>query len=567
MNIRQFFMGSSSVDPIALRFAVEAQRAGIAGRTCALALGAILIAQWTDWPFALVWASVVAFWDLCIAQFVYSRLVMPRIDTNVVEAERMAALSTFVGSALYCSAWVTAWSIGSNGSGFVAGVWLGITIIHGLVYFSNVRLIFMACLVPAALAATLMPFFIAPASGGAFVMSVAAIQIVLLSIGAANDRSRLVADLEITRAQRAAAEEANRAKSQFMANMSHELRTPLNAVIGYSEILEEDLEADGKEGGASDAARIRKAARHLLGLINDVLDLSKIEAGRMDMVIAPVDVAALLNDVVDQVRPMVEAGGNTLVVTAPENLDFRLTDGGKLGQCLLNLLSNAAKFTAYGRIEMRVTQSPEGLAFEVEDSGIGISPEDAIRLFQPFTQVDESLTRRQGGTGLGLVITRRLAELMGGGVSFISTPGQGSTFTLRVAAETVGAAVHPATRDCVLIVEDEANARDLIARALAALPLDVRMATSVADGIKAFHALQPVAVVLDVHLPDGSGWEVLAEVRRSRPDTPVLVITVDDDRARALALGASEHIVKPADREEIAAAVRRLALPRVELAA
>jgi DNA-binding response OmpR family regulator len=157
--------------------------------------------------------------------------------------------------------------------------------------------------------------------------------------------------------------------------------------------------------------------------------------------------------------------------------------------------------------------------------------------------------------------------MMGGGVSFTSAPGQGSTFSLHIAAETVGVAVRPATRDCVLIVEDEANARDLIMRSLAALPLDVRIAANVADGIAAFQALDPVAVVLDIHLPDGSGWEVLAAIRRARSDTPVIVMTIDDDRARALALGASEHILKPADREEIAVAVRRLALSRTAVAA
>jgi len=436
-----------------------------------------------------------------------------------------------------------------------------------MVYFSGVRILFMAALAPPAIAAMVMPFVIAPEAGGAITMSIVAAQVVLLSIVAANDRNKLITDLETTRAQRAAAEEASKAKSQFMANMSHELRTPLNAVIGYAEILEEDLDADGKTEGAADANRIRKAARHLLGLINDVLDLSKIEAGRMELAIAPVDIEALVSDVMDQVRPMAEANGNQLVLTMPEVVTPKLTDGGKLGQCLLNLLSNASKFTKEGRIELRVSPTADGVAFEVEDSGIGISPADARRLFQPFTQVDESLTRRQDGTGLGLVITRRLAELMGGDVSFTSVQGEGSTFSLRIAAETVGAALQPTSRACVLIIEDEASARDLTRRALANLPFDVRMAANVADGVAAFRALDPAIVVLDIHLPDGSGWDVLAAIRQSRPQTPVLVVTIDDDRNRALALGASEHIVKPADREDIAAAVLRLATREEAVAA
>jgi signal transduction histidine kinase/CheY-like chemotaxis protein len=557
MNIRQFFLGQGT-DPEALRFAVDAQKAGLGGRMAALALAAVLIARWTDWPLALLWAGVVAVWDVQVAQAIYNRVVAPKLDTDPKRAEIIAAISTGIGAALYCSGWVVAWAIGGKVAGFVAGAWLGITVIHALVYFSTMRIVLIAALAPAALSSVIMPFVIAPEAGGAIVMAIVAAQVILLSLAAANDRNKLVADLEATRAQRSAAEEASKAKSQFMANMSHELRTPLNAVIGYAEILEEDLDADGKTDGAADAQRIRKAARHLLGLINDVLDLSKIEAGRMDLAIAPVDIKALVEDVVDQVRPVAEAKGNVLVVTMPETLEPKLADGGKLGQCLLNLLINAAKFTTDGRIELRVLRTADGVAFEVQDSGIGIASADAKRLFQPFTQVDESLTRRQDGTGLGLVITRRLAEMMGGDVTFASTLGEGSTFTLKIAAETVGAALKPTTRDCILIIEDEASARDLTRRALSNLPFDVRMAANVADGLAAFRALDPVAVVLDLHLPDGSGWDVLAEVRRTQPRTPVLVVTIDDDRTRALALGASDHIVKPADREQIAAAVLRL---------
>ena len=348
--------------------------------------------------------------------------------------------------------------------------------------------------------------------------------------------------------------------------MSHEQRTPLNAVIGYAEILEEDLHADGKSQGAADANRIRKAARHLLGLINEVLDLSKIEAGRMELAIGRCDIARIVADAVEQTRPTAEANGNVLAVDMPENLPPVLADGGKLGQCLLNFLSNAAKFTAAGRIDVGVTLDREVLQLEVHDTGIGIAPADARRLFQPFTQVDDTLTRSAGGTGLGLVITRRLAELMGGGVSFTSAPGVGSTFVLRVAVEAAPVE-GPTMRSCVLVVEDEASARDLTRRALAALPFDVRTASTVADGIAAFRALDPALVVLDVHLPDGAGWEVLAEIRRLRPATPVLVVTIDDDRARALALGANDHIVKPADRDHIAATVARLTTARAAVAA
>lgn len=356
---------------------------------------------------------------------------------------------------------------------------------------------------------------------------------------------------------RAAAEQASQAKSQFLAVMSHELRTPLNAVIGYSEILQEDLEVEGRIDSASDAARIRKAARHLLSLINDILDLSKIEAGRMELHLAPLDITALVQDVVDQVRPVAEARGNRLVVSIPDDLVPKMADVGKLRQCLLNLLSNAAKFTKDGQIELRVSRLPIGLRFDVHDTGIGISPEDALRLFEPFTQVDSTHTRSQQGTGLGLAITRRLAELMGGDLTVASTPGAGSTFTLTIAAARAPTEMAP-THDCILIIEDEPDSRELIRRALAPLPFEIRTAVSAADGLAAFEALKPILVLLDIHLPDGSGWDVLTHMRSERPDMPVLVVSVDDDDGRASRYHASEFLAKPVDRERIATAVRRL---------
>ena len=292
----------------------------------------------------------------------------------------------------------------------------------------------------------------------------------------------------------------------------------------------------------------------------------------MELAIGRCDVNQIVADAVEQTRPAAEANGNAITVCVAEDLAPVLGDGCKISQCMLNFLSNAAKFTNDGRIDVQVAIEGGELVFAVHDTGVGIADDDAKRLFQPFTQVDESFTRRAGGTGLGLVITQRLAELMGGGVALASTSGQGSTFTLRVPVEIAPIeAGHldtaPTARACVLVVEDEACARDLTRRALAALPFEVRTADTVAEGIAAFRALDPALVVLDVHLPDGAGWEVLAEIRRTRPGTPVVVVTIDDDRARALALGACEHIVKPADREHIAATVLRLASARAMIAA
>ena len=236
------------------------------------------------------------------------------------------------------------------------------------------------------------------------------------------------------------AEAASHAKSQFLANMSHELRTPLNAVIGYAEILEEDLALAGQEQSVSDAGRIKAAARHLLALINEILDLSKIEAGRMDLDARPVSLVDLVHDVRVTVEPLARARGNRFEVDVA-GLGTAVIDDTKLRQCLLNLLSNACKFTQDGLVRLSGARRPDGtLEFVVQDSGIGMSREQLTRLFGRFVQADSSTTRRYGGTGLGLVITRELARLMGGDVTATSVDGVGSTFVLTVRADSAAPA-------------------------------------------------------------------------------------------------------------------------------
>jgi signal transduction histidine kinase len=231
--------------------------------------------------------------------------------------------------------------------------------------------------------------------------------------------------------ERAQAVAANKAKSSFLAVMSHELRTPLNAVIGYAEILEEDLQYAGMNQAHQDASKIRNAARHLLGLINQVLDLSKIEAGAMETENVDYDPAAIVREVCDTIRPMVEAAGNTLAVSAV-GLGPAVGDPTKLRQCLLNLASNATKFTANGVIRIEASSNPHMLEFRVSDTGIGMTQDQALRVFEPFVQADGSTTRKYGGTGLGLAITRKLARLMGGDVQVESTLDEGSVFKLTV---------------------------------------------------------------------------------------------------------------------------------------
>ncbi len=244
-------------------------------------------------------------------------------------------------------------------------------------------------------------------------------------------------EAELERA-RADAEDGNRIKSEFMANMSHELRTPLNAVIGYSQMLQEDAVDAGDASAAADLAKIESAGNHLLGLINDVLDLSKIEAGRMQAHIETFDVAALAEDVRLMVEPLAAANGNTLTVTLEPGLGRIDSDVTRLRQCLLNLLGNACKFTSAGRVALDVRRSGAHLVFSVSDTGIGMTPAQSARLFEAFYQADSSTTRKHGGTGLGLSITRGFARMLGGDVTVQSRAGEGTVFTMTLPLEPTG---------------------------------------------------------------------------------------------------------------------------------
>ncbi|MGE0813141.1 MAG: sensor histidine kinase [Vicinamibacterales bacterium] len=242
---------------------------------------------------------------------------------------------------------------------------------------------------------------------------------------------------------RTAAEQASAAKSEFLANMSHELRTPLNAILGYSEMLAEDARASGAHSTAADLEKVSGAGRHLLNLINDVLDLSKIEAGRMDVHADTVDVAAVVRRVLDTSGPLAAAGGNTLTVDGLAALGTIESDALKLQQALQNLVGNACKFTSHGRVHVSCGRERAGgadwIVVDVEDTGIGMTDDQVARLFTQFMQADTSTTRAYGGTGLGLAISQRLCHLMGGAITVRSQEGQGSTFTLRLPAVIPGA--------------------------------------------------------------------------------------------------------------------------------
>lgn len=366
------------------------------------------------------------------------------------------------------------------------------------------------------------------------------------------------------------AQQANLAKSQFLANMSHELRTPLNAIIGYTEVLKDELEAAQMERSIDDVQWIYGSAKQLLGLINGILDLSKIEAGGMDLDIHEFEVEEVLREVVAMLEPIAAQKNNSLHVQIDPTVSTAHSDSTKLRQCLLNLGSNACKFTEGGHVVITARVENGKLIFAVSDTGIGMTPEQLDRLFQPFVQADASTTRRFGGTGLGLIISGRFAEMLQGSIDVHSNPGVGSTFTLSVLADMRTAhalnqsdALNPvdagprAERDgakpLALIVDDEPSSLQLLTRVAEQAGYQVSMATDGEKGLSVARSERPDLILLDIGMPNVDGWEVLDALDKESDlrSIPAVVVTVDDDRRRALAAGASDHLVKPVNREEL----------------
>jgi adenylate cyclase len=381
---------------------------------------------------------------------------------------------------------------------------------------------------------------------------------------------------------RDAAMEATVAKSRFLANMSHELRTPLNAVIGITEMLIEDSEEAGNRSAREPLERISRAGKHLLQLINEVLDLSKIEAGKLEINYETVDVAALVDDLVGEVEPLAAKNANRFVAECAPDIGTVRSDPTRLRQIIFNLLSNACKFTERGRVSLSVSRSHsnggEFISVRVADTGIGMTEEQLGKLFQEFSQADSSTTRKYGGTGLGLAISDRLCHLMGGTIEVESRLGVGTTFTMRLPADRVSVAavvptaatpaehIRPARTNRVLVIDDDATVRDLMRRYLSREGFDVVTAAGGREGLEFARELHPSVITLDVFMPDLDGWSVLqtlkqdADLRR----IPVIMMTISDEKQKGITLGASGYLTKPVDRAQLAQLLDRFktAMPR-----
>ena len=367
--------------------------------------------------------------------------------------------------------------------------------------------------------------------------------------------------------------QANRAKSDFLASMSHELRTPLNAIIGYSEMLQEEAEDLGQERFLPDLVKIREAGKHLLSLINDVLDLSKIEAGKVDLLVEDFEVADLIDQVHSVIEPLIAKNANVLEVIGVSDLGTMRSDQTKLRQSLLNLLSNAAKFTEGGRITLAARRMADGdgdrLQFVVSDTGIGMNSEQLGRLFQAFSQAWSSTSREYGGTGLGLAITRHFCRLLGGDVTVESAPAQGSIFTMTLPAVCPAARPEIATSSArrrragalatVLIIDDEQPAHELLERELAGAGYEILHAAGGREGLTLAKQARPDVITLDIIMPDLDGWSVLKALKADPElcDIPVVLVTIMRDRDLGFALGAADYITKPLEREVLMRVVGR----------
>jgi signal transduction histidine kinase/DNA-binding response OmpR family regulator len=370
------------------------------------------------------------------------------------------------------------------------------------------------------------------------------------------------------------AQSANRAKSQFLANMSHELRTPMNAIIGYSEMLTDEAEDLGLQQFIPDLKKIRTAGKQLLALINDILDLSKIEAGKVELHYEEFGIRDMINDVANISEPLAGKNSNTLLMNIEDGRMY--SDLTRIRQMLFNLLSNACKFTQSGTVELTVSGEATGggdfMNFQVKDSGIGMSSEQVGKVFEAFAQADSSTTRKYGGTGLGLAITKKFCEMMDGTITVQSEIGKGTIFTVRLPKRArevadlpppvASVAPLPSARESighVLVIDDDPVIQDLMKSFLTREGYTVTVADSGPTGLLRAREMKPDVITLDIAMPGMDGWSVLSAFKND-PDlreTPIVILTMADNKTLGYALGATEYLMKPIDRERLAAVLRK----------
>ncbi|GJL79854.1 MAG: hypothetical protein NPINA01_28430 [Nitrospinaceae bacterium] len=403
------------------------------------------------------------------------------------------------------------------------------------------------------------------------------------------------------------AERAARVKSEFIANISHEFRTPLNAILGYCEILQYETKKFDRPDIVEDLRSIEVSGRHLLELFNDILDYSKIQAGKMDVNLEDFKVLSLVEDVMATIRPLARKNRNTISVTSQGQAKTMFSDPGRVRQVLLNLLSNACKFTEDGSVSLKVSSETrdkfEWWTFSIADTGIGMSPEMIPKLFEEFTQAESSAVRKYGGTGLGLSISRRLCQILGGDISVKSALGEGTIFCVRLPADASepGSVPGPKVEDAppsepagdpalleeskvsptpsfelqkvdatpssdqkvetLLAIDDDPGTLDLIRKIMEQEGFAVTTASNATEGLRLAREIQPDIITLDVMMPETNGWMALSEIKKDPflAQTPVILLTVENEKERAIRSGAVDIITKPVDWVRFLEAVKAVA--------